>query len=628
MAAAESGPIDEQSPFCVIAAWFAREREERLGTAPPFSRIVFVRRTPASGPDTPQDYATYEPGAELVEMAVSLGADGALVPGAETVLSSLCGLSAASADVRRAAVSWDGERIAFSARTGANEPLRVYVIEGGACAIDAAIDAPPEDDAGSPILLNGELSHNFDPTFAPDGRIVFASTRGNVTNVSTIGYSGPRRAPADPTKLNANLYVREADGRIRQLTFVLNQELLPSFMRDGRVIFTNEKRAPDFYQLAGRRINLDGGDYHPLFGQRSTIDYNQFTGVVELADKNLAAIVSDKGAQHGAGALAIVNRSIGIDEISADPEDYLVDQSLIGRPQDDFFQESLTIVDPAATGKLGGTQGAYRDPSPLPDGRLLVAHAPNVTSIESFSGKFEIVVVDPVSGVRSPLVVDASRDLVWPVAIYAKASLGVFASRLDEANGASEVGSGTTADVRILDLGVVQSLMFQNTRGSGRKVGRSSKLDVWEDLPPELDVVDFPSGGQYVVDDAFGQLYVRRQKLGSVPVASDDSAAMRVPGGVPILFETEVELASDGSPVRHHQRESTQFYPGENVRQGFRRELFDGLCAGCHGSISGAEMDGAVMPDVLTQASDVAARTATPTNLTSRSTAPVGPPFP
>ncbi len=338
-------------------------------------------------------------------------------------------------------------------------------------------------------------------------------------------------------------------------------------------------------------------------------------------------ILSDRGAQHGAGTLAIVNRSIGIDQTSADPADYLVDEALIGRPANEFFQESLTILDTAATGKLGATAGAYRDPAPLPDGRLLVAYAPNVTSLESFSGKFEIVVVDTVTGARSPLVVDGTRDLVWPVAIYAKASIGVFTSRLDEANGASEVFSGSSATVTILDLGVLQSLMFQNTRGSGRPVGRSNVLNVWEDLPPEPGVVDFASGGQYVTNDAFGQLYVRRQRLGPVPVLSDDSATMNVPGGVPVLFETEVELAADGSPVLHQQRESTQFYPGERVRQAFRRELFNGLCAGCHGSISGAEVDGAVKPDVLTQASDVAARTETPTDLTSRSGTPVGPPF-
>ena len=629
MGAAETGPIDQQSPFCVISAWFALERSARLGSAPPFSSIVAVRRPAAAAPDTPQDYATFQPGAELIQIPVTVAADGSLAPGAETSLSQLCGLDPAATDARRAAVSWDGTRIAFSARTAANDPFHVYVVQAGSCARDAQIDAPPRDDAGGEILLNGELSHNFDPTFAPDGRIVFASTRGNVTNVGAIGYSGPRRAPADPTKLNANLYVRENDGSIRQLTFLLNQELLPSFMRDGRVIFTNEKRAPNFYQLAGRRINLDGGDYHPLFGQRSTIDYDQLTGVVELADKNLAMILSERGAERGAGALAVVNRSIGIDELSADPADYTVDATQIGRPANGFFQPSLVVLDPAATGKLAGTQGAYRDPSPLPNGPILVSYAPTATTLSPFSGKFEIVVVDPVTGMRAPLVADATRDLLWPVAVYAKPNLGIFRSRHDEANGATEIRSGPNADVTILDLGVLQSLMFQNTRGVGREVSNSNYLGVWEDLPPEPGVTDFASGGQFVATDGFGPLYVRRQFLGSVGVYSDHSAAMTVPGGVPIVLETEVRLASDRSPSRHSQREATQFYPGERVRQGFRRELFDGLCAGCHGTVTGAEMDGAVKPDVLTQASDVAARDEPPDNLSSRAgRLPSGPPFP
>jgi hypothetical protein len=180
-----------------------------------------------------------------------------------------------------------------------------------------------------------------------------------------------------------------------------------------------------------------------------------------------------------------------------------------------------------------------------------------------------------------------------------------------------------------LDLGILQSLLFQNTRGVGREVpARSGYLGVWEDLPPDPDVTDFPSGGQYVTSDDYGQVYVKRQKLGQVDVQSDNSAAMTVPGGMPLVLETDVKLASDGSATRHHQRESMQFYPGEELRQGFRRSLFNGLCAGCHGSVSGVEMDGAVKPDVLTQASDVAARTANPTDLTTGGGTPQGPDFP
>ncbi|HEY3496193.1 MAG TPA: hypothetical protein VGK73_15950 [Polyangiaceae bacterium] len=601
--AAATEPIDEQRPYCVIAEWFRREQAAR--TIAPLSAVVYVRRAAAGGPSTPQDYASYQPGAEVVQNGLTRAADGTLSVGAETNLSALCNLPAGSTDARRPAVSWDGARVAFAARTSSDDPFHVYVVEGGACAIDTDIDAPPVDDSGNSIGVNGELVHNFDPAFAPDGRIVFASTRGNVMNLEAIGYSGPQRAPADPSKLNANLYIKEQNGRIRQLTFLLNQEILPSFMRDGRLIFTAEKRAPDFYQLAGRRMNLDGADYHPLFGQRNTIGFTQLTDVVELADKNLAFILSDKGAQQGAGALAVLNRSLGVDQLSENPDDYLVDPDAINVTTKRFFQRSLAIVDPAATGRLAGTDGAYRHPSPLPDGRLLVSYSAAVSDLGAVGGGFGIEVVNPETAERTPLV-SGGGDLSWPVAVYGKQNSGIFASRLDEANGATRIGSGSAAEVTILDVGTFGSLLFQNTR-SGRPLTATS-LSVWESLPPAPGVTDYASGGIYTTSDDYGQLYVRRQLLDSVGVQPDQSAAMRVPGGVPLIVQTNAKLSADGAATLHSQREEMQFYPGEQVRQSLQRRFFNGLCGGCHGSVSGREFELAVQPDILTQASQVAAR--------------------
>jgi hypothetical protein len=56
-------------------------------------------------------------------------------------------------------------------------------------------------------------------------------------------------------------------------------------------------------------------------------------------------------------------------------------------------------------------------------------------------------------------------------------------------------------------------------------------------------------------------------------------------------------------------------YPGERANQSFRRDLFDGICAGCHGSVTGREDHVAVNPDILTQASQVTARGDLPTEL-------------
>lgn len=618
-AASETGPLDEQSEYCVISAWIAIERAARL-PAPGLSGIVFVRRSPAPLPDTPQDYASFAPGADVILAAATQDPEtGAVTVGAEQSLSELCGLTPASSDARRPAVSWDGTKIAFAARGSAAEPYGIYVVEDGACALEPTIAAAAVDDDGSPVPTNGELVHDFDPAFAPDGRLVFASTRGNTTNASAfIGYSGPQRTPADPGKLNSNLYVLEGT-RVRQLTFLLNQELGPSFMRDGRVIMTTEKRQPGFYQLAGRRINLDGGDYHPLFGQRGTIGFDQFTDVVELSDKNLAAILSERGAAHGAGALALVNRSLGIDQLSETEADYVQDPGAMTYPNFTFYQRAVHILDPAATGRLAGTQGAYRNPSPLPDGNLLVSYAANVVALEDFSGNFDIVLVDTATGQRTPLI-GGPQDELWPAAVYPRFSPGIFKSRLDEANGAAQIVDSAAqrgvSDVLILDSGLFSSLVFQNTRTGRRLPGAGQVIrGVWESLPP----VGAKSFGDvdpaFLTSDDYGQLYVRRRLLGVPEMYEDGSAAMRIRGGTPILLELVTQLAGDDGPVPHFQREEMQFYPGEVVRQGFRRDLFDGLCGGCHGSVSGMENEVAVNPDILTQASDVMARGQAPTDL-------------
>jgi hypothetical protein len=104
---------------------------------------------------------------------------------------------------------------------------------------------------------------------------------------------------------------------------------------------------------------------------------------------------------------------------------------------------------------------------------------------------------------------------------------------------------------------------------------------------------------------------------------------VQVPGGVPLVFAVESTFAGEGAPTLRHQREETQYYPGEWVTLSFRRDLFDGFCGGCHGSVSGLETDVAVKPDILSTASDVAAKHTQPNVLVG--TPPGedrGPPFP
>lgn len=584
---ADNGDLNEVPAYCVLARWQAIERELAISrgeiSATPMQGVVYVTRPADIG--GPTEFDTFRPGADLIWNDVTFAADGEpMLSGPRSLLAG-CGLGS-SVDVRGPAVSWDGTRIAFAARDSESAPLRIYEVRP-----DASQCAPIAGLAPSSAEQDGILLHDFDPAYAPDGRLVFASSRGYIAG--DLDVRGPTRTPAR-LEPNANLFVFEPrDGTVRQLTFLLDQELSPSFMTDGRVIFTAEKRGQDFHQLAGRRINLDGGDYHPLFAQRDSIGFESATEIVELANRNLAMVASRLDASDGGGSIVIVNRSIGPDQDD--------------RPRGDrAYVHSITRP---ISGALVGDAGVFRSPAPLPDGSLLASCDQSATDLNG-PLRFALCWLDS-AGHRSPVMIasDAANSIVEPVAVYARSSREVFRSRLDEANGATSVSSEQTdATVHYLDVPLLGTLLFSNTR-TGRPIDeRVAGLRVFRASPPPTSLTSLR--GEDVVDDAFGSYYESLTSLGWVAIAADGSAKVRLPAGVPLSLALtgstgDVLTFPDGAPFtgEMRQRETFQLYPGERTRQAMRRPLFDGLCAGCHGSISGQELDVGVRVDVLTSAS-------------------------
>lgn len=621
----DNGNIDTIPAYCIMREWHKRERATR--NLSPLSGIAYVKRAIPNGPDRPTDFDVYSPGADLRISAATLDAAGNVAIGADKSVTAGCGLSPSTADIRRPGVSWDGKLIAFAARASATDPLEIYQMnaDGSSCAKLDSIDA-------GPTTGNGLLIHNFDPVYSPPGpdgvmRIVFASTRGNIANPGAYDYSGPQRMPSDPTKPNSDLYVLEPDptnagqSRIRQLTYQLDMERMPSFMSDGRIIFTAEKREKDFYELALRRLDLDGSDYHPLYSQRGTIGYYEATNVIELADKDFATVFSNPGVPHGGGTIGVFNRSIGIDFSSTNAADYSIDPTVIDPTsptslEQNFFLHSLSIPDPTVSGVPGAqTTGVYSSPSMMPGGKMLVSFGA-ASDPGTFGGDYDIYALDPVTGTKSPVLIGGSGSAeVDAVAIFARNSRGIFDSTLDEPNSYNYLQQGhSEADILVLDMPLLATLLFQNTP-TGRPIEPVTSFDVYESLPPPLTVTDFAGGGTNVVKDAFGQVYVSRRLLGHVPIDGDGSAHFQVPGGLPFSFGLpDTQMSQQGKWPRQ-QRETLQFSPGEYSHQSFRREFFNGLCANCHGAISGHQIDVAVLPDILSQASQVQARDEAPTNL-------------
>lgn len=595
---ADEGDLNEVPAYCILVRWHQIEREEAIAKGELFPESEVVRSvvwiSRPTGVGDPRDFDTYRPGADLRLAPASYDPETEeLSLGADTSLLAGCGLDPSSADLRGTAVSWDGSRIAFAARSSAREPLRLYWMESDGTGCERIPGIAPANDEE-----DGILTHDFDPAFAPDGRIIFASSRG-YSDAAIVGRTGPTRTPA-ALQPNANLYIYDplSGETPRQLTFLLNQEIQPSIMTDGRLIFSAEKREPEFHMLAGRRQNLDGGDYHPLFAQRESVGYRSATEIMEHLDRTFVLVAAPIDAADGAGTIALINRSIGPDQATPRPEG------------DRAYIRSQRFPHPGA---FGGGRGVFRSPSPLPSGRLLVSCDRSATDLTSGGYDFDLCELDPDSGVLRDIGGTPGRADIEAVAIFARAPREVFVSRIDEVNGNTRIEPGRRdAEVEVLDFPMLATLLFTNTR-EGRPIDPEiGGFDVFAHAPPPPGVTSFQELGADVIQDEFGPLYVRRELLGHVPLNPDGSASFRVVGGQPIILRVTDWSGSPmsfagGAPFSGEQiqREQLQFYPGERARQSFRRTLFNPMCGGCHGSITNRELDIAAHVDVLTRASEV-----------------------
>ena len=581
------------STFCTVQEWVTRERAAAAGEFTPMGsgdaiRIVYVERPTGTAVAGRLEVDNFQGGADLKVAATTFGADSVVNPadaGAGTSLIGGCGLGG-SPDVQAPDVAHDGTRVVFAARASAADPLGVYAvnIDGSGCT--RVTPAAPDS--------NGLKVHNFDPAWSPDGEfVVFSSTRGKTGAVKSRKRFLPQ---ADLWRVGMNGLT--AAGTPEQMTFLSNSEIGPQFMREGRVTMTTEKASDGFYQLAGRRINWDLTDYHPLLAQRKessyatpddrtgilpSVDYSSATDIREGNNGDFILIVSDtqdNGAPAlpgAAGALAIFNRSLGPFEAGRADIGYL---------------PSMRILDGGnATGRAGSAAG-YRGPFFLPDGTIMVAYASNVTQ-----GNFEIVAVSPRDGGRRNLFNNPNgRVRVDAVLAYKTPARKLYANRRQLVfGGSSDTADAGRAIVHMPDAPMVFTLLVANLR-RGRPLeefGAARFLAVYSE---GMCGANCTPGGNGIFES--------RTLLGKAPLASDGSVKISLPSASGVVFELQ---DGSGNPIIKMSEEH-QLGPGERISLGVSRQFHNAICGGCHGSITGRELDVAITPDALTSASQSASQ--------------------
>ena len=564
------------SAFCTVAEWHRLERMDHAADVSDAMTLplAFVSRPP--DPDGQVQFDTFRGGADLMIATAHLDAAGHLtgVDPPKSALGSCNGLlPGAALDVRGPEWSYDGARLVFAARTGADSGLDLWMIEGQSC---RRLTSDNGKMAG-PVRV-----HNFDPAFAPDGSLVFASTRAGTLTLKNL------LPNSDLYRVGPTLDF----GSPERMTWLLNSELSPAFMQNGQLTFTAEKATAEFYQLSGRRINWDLTDYHPLLAQRAQSDdtfgktrpsvaYQRATEIREGLDRNFLLILSDANALGSGGALATFNRSLGPFEE--------------GRSEVTFLH-SLLIVDGAATGRAG-THGVYRSPYPLLDGEILASYAPDVGDPAADMPRYDLVAVAGTGGSPRTLLAGGGQSFVEPALGYKRSSRLLFRNLPQLVFGGHGAGGSDKATVHFPDLPMLATLLGANLR-RGRNVqayASAAALKVYEERAPTS--TGAPLQGSE-------RVYTERIPLGQARLEGDGSVKATLPSGKALILE----LVDGSGKALFTMSEEHQLGPGEAISPGVSRKLFNGVCAGCHGSISGNELDIAVTPDALTGASVSASR--------------------
>jgi Tol biopolymer transport system component len=394
--------------------------------------------------------------------------------------------------------------------------------------------------AGPPRVLTEDFASAADPEVSFDGRsILFAGKKaggdpwciwemkadGSDVRKITCGKSGARQPiyqttiyTITPTSVepwvqiafvgedegerneagsavNTSLWSCKTDGTmLRRLTFNLSNDRDPVILPDGRMVYAGWLRSTsgnprDRVALLG--VNEDGTDYQTYAG-------DQGLPVKRMPTPTTAGLVvfveAERVGDDEAGRLASVSQA---------------------RPLHSY--RSLTTA----------KDGLFRAPSPLPDGRVLVAWRP-----ANGSGTFGIYRFDPLTGVRER----AFDDPAWSAV---EAKLVAPRARPDDRSSVVRDDDATgklyTLDVNIHDL------------GSRLAAGEAKRLRLVEGVP----AADRPPS---------------RRLLGEIPLAEDGSYQVQVPANTPIQLQI---LDADGLALRS----SAWLWVRNHGQQG---------CVGCH----------------------------------------------
>ena len=491
-------------------------------------------------------------------------------------------------DVKDLSASSDGERLLFAMRAPEDPDLdddeqatwNIWVYDLSTDILERIIASD----------LTAEAGQDISPSFLPDDRILFSSTRQRQSGAVLLDEGKPQFSALEESRDDPalTLHVMNGDGSdVHQISFNQSHDLDPAVLSDGRIIYSRWDQVAGTDRISLYTMNPDGSNQQVLYGIHShdsgpNGEQVDFTRPQELPDGRILVLLRAARGQS----------TVGADLVAIDTQTY-IDNDMPG-----FDNAGLT-----EDAQQSLVSGLIRlDGEPSPRGRFASVYPLNDGTERFVAALSQCRLLDDVTDPAAPAIVPCTDTLlqdgalteadplygVWMFDPIADTQLPIILPTEGRAfTEAVVLESRAVAlvllDAQVLDdedLGVLHIRSVYDFAGSSAldltalsdplqtpasaRPARFLRIVKAVSMPDD-ELLDLPG-------TAFGRssAQLMREIIGYADVEPDGSVMVKVPAN--IAFAVSV-LDENGRRISERHENWLQVRPGEQL-----------TCNGCHTS--------------------------------------------
>jgi hypothetical protein len=495
------------------------------------------------------DYQRYVPGGSL-NLLSPARADG-----------TVTNLTAAfpSADFNGADVSFDAKQAVFSMRQDAADHYHIYTV-----ALTAGADHKFEMHQKTAGLYD-----DVSPIYIPGGLIAF------VTNemYTPMGTRSDEYEHAREALQLATISVDGGDADRHLFAQNLSHTVAPFLRYDGKIGFSQWEHFGPVNDVKLRVVNPDGTQQLGVAGQHTNRQGQSKPGnalftVKEQSPNVMVGVVTTRNRTIHAGALVKIDARNQNDPVCLDPGAYASGAADGHACLDEENAQYEVLTPDVPTGNEPSAVGRYREPSLLPDGRLLVSWADgpvNDLNEQSLTPPdFGIYIYDPKTNKNQLVYNDRATWDLNAIAIAAHAE--------PPAIGTTQHAMDATIPFRIGSVDVSQTSLDKGSNPEHVTGAQFNDVPLGQALKGAVAVrviEGFSSEAAKGVTMFGLTMFEGAAVLGEAPVYLDGSWLADIPSYLPVHLQP---IDAYGLAIRNQQL-WIQGMPGEKRR-----------CIGCHES--------------------------------------------